>query len=125
MKESDEFRKRSHPRINVRIPAIIKELEGAGRTEKGLIINISREGLFLAVKEPFERGIAVEIRFSIPDNGTDVAVDGKIEYMMEENELRGFTTGLGISLNSKDIPEDIKIKLKDFFNSMHIYGWFC
>jgi hypothetical protein len=124
MKKKKGFVKRQFPRINVDIAAEIRLSDGPGEFLKARIINISRDGLFILVPVSIWESTKFSVRFRIPDDTETVELKARVLYIIENETVEGFSRGAGVRLCLDDLAGSQKSKLKEYFDSLYVYGWF-
>ena len=124
MTEKIEFKGRNHPRIKVKLKALLtREGIGEGNPRLGEIINFSRSGLFVISEEFFPIGAWIKIEIDIDKADNPLFLIGSVVSSKQGNAEK--KNGMGIKIDIKKISEDDQQKLKSFFDLNHIYGWFC
>jgi Tfp pilus assembly protein PilZ len=124
MNRKEDFVRRYFPRINVDIAAEIGLPGGSAGPGAARIINISRTGLFVLTDLQVREGEELTVSFRIPDEADRVTLKGKVTYLAEKKAVDSVKRGFGIRFDVKDVPETVKEQLREYFDSLYIYGWF-
>ncbi|MBN1696599.1 MAG: PilZ domain-containing protein [Spirochaetales bacterium] len=120
MNES-KFISRKNPRVKSDINAEFRsQSRESGSFSQGIITNFSRSGLFIASETVFQAGTLIELRVYLDETEHVVTLKGTVVTRKADPEK-----GMGVAIDIGFISETDKIKLKEFFDLNHIYGWFC
>jgi uncharacterized protein (TIGR02266 family) len=92
---------RAHPRVAAHLEVRYRHRE---EFLKDYTENISLGGLFIATREPLERGTPVHVELVIHDLAVPLSLVGRVAYRLDEAEAAalGAVTGIGVQITEID-----------------------
>jgi hypothetical protein len=118
------FAKRLFPRVNVDIAAEIGRVDVPADGCKARIINISRDGFFILADLKVRKGGSLSVRFRIPNEPDFVTLRGRVAFLAEQRTVEVVRKGFGMQVSAEGLSDKLKGKLRDYFDSICVYGWF-
>lgn len=93
--------RRAYPRLAARLEVRYRHRE---LVLKEYTENISQGGLFIATREPFERGAPVQVELVIGELPTALPLEGRVAYRLDQQEASalGTTPGIGVQITAID-----------------------
>ena len=95
--------KRQSPRLDTCKPLVFRESRRNGMSAlKSQTKNLSRNGVLLESRVPFNIGTELEIDIHLPDNGADIALKGRVVRMEKGSEDTRYHVGVVFLADSEE-----------------------
>jgi Tfp pilus assembly protein PilZ len=116
------FHKRANLRAAVDLKVLFK-IKGKESHTEARVTNFSHNGLFITTSIIPTLNKEIEMLLFLPEEQNPISIKGEVTSIPVDRAK--FGEGMGIRIIKESISSGSKEKLKEFFDAMHIYGWFC
>ena len=120
--DKKSFKSRKNPRIKTVVTASFKSNDPDDQFKEGVITNFSRTGFFIETVFVFPVNTQIVIDVFLPDEDSPLRLSGEVRNVVLNESVVG---GMGVKIYLDKVKDSDKIRLKEFFDLNHIYGWFC
>jgi len=103
-------------RRDIRVPCQSRvKFRAFGMTLSGDLLNISKNGIYVATDYEMEHGTAIEIFFSLPDgSGTVIQARGKVSWLNNSKARNKLELRQGFGVEFTTITDESRVALESF-----------